>query len=350
MFGRLVQVSSFVVVLAAISALDGLVLAQSSDAGHHSSRGVFRRNGRSLLAGLWNDIEDFWNRNTLGLSEGSIEHDGLSRRFLEHKPTSFPSTGGALVLLLHGANGTMYRLFRKVNQVTRRWVTLSDNEGFFLLAPNAWTQEREGQVWNDYRESQSTDATVDDVGFIVSLVQWAIQERGVDPSRVYVTGTSNGGEMTYRLLIDSSDTFAAGAAFVANLIDEKVPNVASPTPIMIVSGREDPLMKWEGGPVGNNRGTVRSALATRDFWINANNVDSAEVVRSELPDLDPFDGCRISSDLFQVGGAPVLFYTMAGAGHYQPTRLDRFQLYFFGPPCHDAEGADLAWEFMSTHG
>ena len=309
---------------------------------------------RFLLAGLFSNVQNFWNRLTLGLEERSIDHGGLSRMFLEHKPRSFPATGGSLVLLLHGGTESMYSLFSKLRPDTRRWVSVSNENNFLLLAPNAGTEDGQGFVWNIFREGEAIKTDVDDVGFISSLVQWAIQERGVDPSHVYITGASNGGAMTYRMLIEKSDMFASGVAFIANLSEESIPNASSSTPIMIMNGTEDPFMRWDGGPVGTNRGSVRSALATRDYWINANNVDVSAVVKTDLPDLDPVDGCRISLESYPSGDAPVLFYTMQGGGHVYPSRnvgIGLLQgLLGLGPPCRDEDGADLAWEFMSTYG
>ena len=314
-----------------------------------------KKANRFLLGNLFSSIEIFWNRLTLGLEERFIDHDGLTRAFLEHRPSSFPETGGSLVLLLHGGLGFMDGLFSKLFPGNRRWVTVSDNEGFLLLAPNAATPDGAGFVWNILREGEAIKSDVDDVGFLSSLVQWAIQKRGVDPSRVYITGFSDGGDMLYRMLIEKSDVFAAGVAFIANLPATTVPNAAGPTPIMIMNGTKDKVHKWEGGLVATGRGSVRSALSTRDYWIDANKADAAEVVRTELPDLDPFDGCHISLESYTSGEAPVLFYSMEGGGHVLPNR--DFPIGFFqgfkslsGHPCRDVEGADLAWSFMSSYG
>ena len=315
---------------------------------------------RSLLFGFKNQIEDLWNSKTLGLTERSIDHDGLTRWFLEHSPKNFPSSSGTLVILLHGGIGSMYKVFRKSSgRATRRWIDVSNHNGFLLLAPNgvnaknnADTRNRDGQVWNDFRENSTTSTNADDVGFIISMVQWAIRDRGIDPSRVFVTGASNGGGMTYRLLIEQSSTFAAGVAFIANLSTVDVPNAGSPTPIMIMNGTRDPIMPWEGGNVAERYGSVRSAIATRDYWINANNVNVGAVMREDLPDLDPTDACSISLEAYPAnsGGAQVLFYIMEGGGHLLPTRMGGFDLFDFlrGPQCRDAEAVDLAWAFMNT--
>lgn len=203
---------------------------------------------------------------------------------------------------------------------------------------------------------RSTDA--DDVGFIRALLDEAAVAFAFDPRRLYVTGASNGGMMTYRLLIELPQRFAAGAAFVANLPaeDDRLRKPVLPTPLMIMNGTEDPLVRWDGGTIGRGRGTARSTLATVQWWIDALDAERAPASVERLPDRDPQDGCEISvaAHAARAGGATVAFYTMHGGGHAMPsfrhpipdTRLVRLLL---GPVCRDAEGAEIAWRFFIRH-
>ena len=176
----------------------------------------------------------------------------------------------------------MYTVFNANNRGTRRWLDLSQEHGFLLLAPNGvgtgWfgigKQTKGSANWNDLRDFGSSE---DDVGFLVKVIEWAVSERNVDPSRVYFTGASNGGMMTYRMLIERPDVVAAGAALIANLPGEEIDFAppTSPTPIFLMNGSEDPLVPFEGGVVGRNRGTVRSSTATRDYFVQVNAAGSS---------------------------------------------------------------------------
>jgi polyhydroxybutyrate depolymerase len=292
------------------------------------------------------------------LVEQSISHDGLTRWFLEHRPDSY-AEGGALVILLHGGTQSMRKIFNRRNRGSRRWLDLSDANGFLLLAPNGVNPDTgdtkgDDQNWNDLRDE--IGGNVDDVGFLTALTYWAVTERGVDPSRVYVTGASNGGIMTYTALILTPEVYAAGAAFIANLPATEVPTPDNPTPIFIMNGTKDKLMKWDGGTVGQEGGEVRSALATRDYWVQVNAADAGNVQKAKLRNRRLFDGCRITSELYPATGAdsaPVQFYTMEGGGHMIPfTGFGSYPLSYrliAGPPCRDTDGADLAWDFMSQY-
>jgi len=303
----------------------------------------------------------FGNRD--GLVEQSLEHDSLTRYFLEYQPDNFQQGGSssALVILLHGGTQSMYTVFNANNRGSRRWLELSQENGFLLLAPNGvgtgWfgigKQTKGSANWNDLRDFGSSE---DDVGFLVKLIEWAVSERNVDPSRVYFTGASNGGMMTYRMLMERPDVVAAGAALIANLPGEEIvfapPTI--PTPIFLMNGSEDPTVPFEGGVVGRNRGTVRSSMATRDYFVQVNAADPVPV-EEILPDLDPNDGCRITSELYVSDTAPVQYYVMEGGGHNYasiPTNapsflVDLLNRWILGNSCRDAETADLAWDFVS---
>lgn len=167
--------------------------------------------------------------------------------------------------------------------------------------------------------------------------------------------------MTYRLLVEQSNLFAAGVAFIANLPEREIPIPMNATPIMIVLGTSDPLMKWEGGTLAGNRGTVRSALATKDYWIHANHLNANVYEKKQLENYNRYDNCIIESERYETtnisssstnSSQPLMFYTMKGGGHVYPERsrliytsliLNRI----LGPPCRDVSGIDLAWTFMS---
>lgn len=299
-----------------------------------------------------------------GLKEVSLQHDGQQRWFQVQEP-QLRQRPAAVVVLLHGGTQSMRKIFQPNAGGSRGWLRVAAENNILLLAPNA-TNARTGdtkgdfQIWNDLRFTESdAQARADDVGFILAMLDWAERSYAIDRRRVYVTGASNGGWMTMRLLIEASDRFAAGAAFISTLPDASTPirQPARPTPLLLVNGTEDPLVKWAGGAGPFNRGRTRSVPDTVAWWIKANRASVQPATDDLLPDLDPRDGCRIQRSLHPASGggreaAPVHVYTMRGGGHAMPSRQypipDTFVVRrLIGPVCKDAEGADLAWEFLS---
>jgi len=298
---------------------------------------------------------------TVGWHRRSIEVDGLRRWFRvfvpRHDMAEMP-----VVLLLHGGGRGMNKILSKRGGAAREWPELAKRERFLLLVPNGVNPNNgdpkgNRQHWNDLRgASSSVNSGADDVSFLLHLLRWAHTTFRTDVKRVYVTGASNGGLMTYTMLIEHPEAFAAGAAFVANLPVNaaQLRGTSRPVALMIVNGTDDPLMKYGGGAIPLGRGVVMSAKETALWWVKANGADSNQVKTSRLPDRDPGDGCRIRVTRFPAGSAeaaPVHFYTMAGAGHAMPSRKhtspDRWVVRrLIGPQCRDAEAAEMAWSFF----
>lgn len=276
-----------------------------------------------------------------------LRHDGVRRQFLEYLPSGGGGSSGTTrtaVMVLHGFSRTMQSIVR--NRGTRRWLDLSDQHGFLVLAPNAY-KRRDG--WNDLRNLTTADG-VDDVGFLTALAEWARVERGVET--LFVTGASNGGMMTYTLLLERPEIVDAAAVFIANLAEGDFDAAATPTPLFLMHGSKDPLHKPEGGVIGRDRGVARSARDTLGFWLQSNQVNASAVTYSTVPDETPNDDCTIEIETYEDGTAPVIYYTMVGGGHVYPIEgVDRsgwLQRRLLGPPCGDTYGVDLAWDFLSS--
>lgn len=290
----------------------------------------------------------------------TVEVDGETRYYTVHRPETYVS-GAPTLVVLHGGMMSMKAATISTNP-TSAWLDVADREGFLLLIPNGYNQRAHdgagfAQSWNDLRPNvpgrQLSEA--DDVAFIVAMLDQAEETLGIDRSKVCVAGASNGGMMTMRLLIEAPEHFAAGAAFIGGLPEGELPVPASPTPIMLLNGDEDPLILWDGGAVASGGAPTIPTPEMVDWWVRANGALSEAATTELLPDADPNDGCRISETTYPAGpeGAPVLFYRVEGGGHITPQlgveQRGRFFQRFFGTQCRDAEGVDLAWEFMERY-
>jgi polyhydroxybutyrate depolymerase len=298
------------------------------------------------------------------LEERSLQVGAATRWFLVQPPAD-ASRPAAVLVVLHGGGQSMHKIFADNAGGTRGWPALASRENVLLLVPNgveasSGNPRGDNQTWNDLREGVRRGHDGDDVGFITTLVAWAQDRFNTDRSRVYLTGASNGGMMTMRLLIEAPGPFAAGAAFVASLPEHSTKMAAPPrpTPLMLVHGTLDPLVQWQGGAIAGGRGSVRSAADTVQWWLAANRA-STTPVESVLPDADPGDGCTLERREHAAlpnppNSAPVLAITMRGGGHALPSARhplpdNRLVRRWIGPVCRDAEGTELAWAFLSRH-
>ncbi len=305
-----------------------------------------------------------WGATTAAFAGTWKEHrvtiDGKLRLYQVYQPNNFKD-GAPAVLVLHGGSQSMRKVVSESGGGTQAWLDIAEREGVALIVPNG-TNRRNGdatsdsQAWNDFR-SDTKVSNVDDVTFLRRVVADETRSLKLDPTRIYVTGASNGGMMTFRMLVEVPELFAAGAAFIANLPEntEALQRPTKSTPIVIVNGTKDPLVKWEGGIVAGDseRGVTTSTAATVAWWVKANNATPQAVRREILPNLNRSDGCQITLDVHRAerGGAPVWLYTVEGGGHTLPSiRYElpdsRLLRRVVGNVCRDAEGAELAWRFF----
>ncbi|MEL7486139.1 MAG: PKD domain-containing protein [Pseudomonadota bacterium] len=285
--------------------------------------------------------------------------DGEQRVYSVYTPARY-ATGDPAIVLLHGGGQSM-RLVLAPTRTTARWVELADENDFLLIIPNGYNETLgdglgDMQSWNDIRDDQSGRTSLeDDAGFILTVLDQVNPARGFDENRVFVTGSSNGGIMTMRLLIENPDRFAGAAAFIAALPEEDVPDPPSPTPIMLLNGTDDDLVLFGGGPVDVDGAPTRSVPDTVDYFLNATGADVASATETPLPDLDQDDDCEIVETRYlkSFDGSPaVTVYEARGGGHNipdpDPPLISSSVDAIIGNRCRDAHGVDLAFDFFDV--
>ncbi|MEL6365009.1 MAG: PKD domain-containing protein [Pseudomonadota bacterium] len=290
--------------------------------------------------------------------EVPIAYDGKDRVYTLVTPTGY-APGGTAVMLLHGGTGSMRQLLEADN-TPRRWAELAELHGFLLIVPNGFNEDDgdglgDRQSWNDLRAENNVNlSTEDDVGFLLAVLDDADARADFDNGRVFVTGSSNGGIMSMTMLILHPDRFAGAAAFIAALPEEAIPDPAAPTPIMLLNGTEDPLILFDGGPVGANGSPTRSVPATVAYWEYVNGAVEAAAVDVSIPENRSDDGCTIFGTAYPdaAGDPAVTFYRAEGGFHSIPDPDPPFRSpaveAVVGPSCFEAHGVDLAWSFFQS--
>jgi polyhydroxybutyrate depolymerase len=136
-----------------------------------------------------------------GDEQASLEHDGLTRSFIVHVPAGYDNTRPIpLVLNFHGATMTA-----ALQQRTTGMDAKADEAGFVVVYPDGVDQS-----WNAGACcGGAASKDIDDVGFARAVVAYTRERVCVDPKRIYATGFSNGGRMSYRLGCEAADLFAA---------------------------------------------------------------------------------------------------------------------------------------------
>jgi poly(hydroxyalkanoate) depolymerase family esterase len=111
-----------------------------------------------------------------------------------------------ILMALHQCTGTGPGFFSST-----AFASLADQYGFIVIYPDA---NRSGQCWDvSSTQALTRNGGSDPVG-LMSMITYAEQHYGGNPSQVYITGASSGAMMTNVMLADYPDVFKAGVAFM----------------------------------------------------------------------------------------------------------------------------------------
>ena len=278
----------------------------------------------------------------------ALVHKGAKRTYQLFDPKMVERP--ALVIMLHGGGGNA------ANAVNMsQFNALAAKEGFIVAYPDGSGRMYPNLLtWNaGHCCAYAMEQKVDDVGFISALIDKLVTERKVDPSRVYVTGMSNGAMMSHRLGIELSDKVAGIAPVVGALFgDERPPK--GPVPAMIIVGAEDKIVPGKGGPlrVGDETGgrlaarrpsadrPVIAADGAPEYWARSNGCKS-KGPSTETPTAVHVKWTECTAD------ADVEYYVVARNGHAWPGgRAGRSAA---DQPTPNFDASRVIWEFFKAH-
>lgn len=157
--------------------------------------------------------------------------------------------GAPLVLGLPGAGQTA-RDFASYTGYSK----MADREGFSVAYPTA-TGSR--PFWNI---SGTQPGKPDDVDYLRRVIPAAVTAACADPSRVGVTGVSNGGGMTARLACDAADLIAAAAPVAGGYKSLPGCRPARPVAMLEIHGAADRIVPYDGDR-STGAGSVPAFLA-----------------------------------------------------------------------------------------
>ncbi len=251
-----------------------------------------------------------------------------------------------MVLLLHGGGG------KPEGAAHDGQADAADAHGFVLVMP-----EGIDKGWNDGRLVKGHGN--DDVAFLSALIDAMVRDYGVDAKRVYSTGISNGGFMSFRLACDLSDKIAAIAPVAASMgedaqssaLDECHPSHAMP--VLMINGTKDPLIHFNGGEIGGTwlrgRGASVPVPQLVAFW--RKQVGCSPVIeKTDLPDRDKTDDSTVTREACHGrSGAEVINYTVVGGGHTWPGGTAYAPKALVGVVNRDFNASEVIFDFFSRH-
>lgn len=226
-------------------------------------------------------------------TERKLTIDGVEHSYWIHIPLGLNNTEPVpVVFVIHGDGGKPQDMYKA------GFNGISDREYFIVVYP---------YVTNNFRS--------DHIEHILKDLEGSIN---IDPNRIYATGLSLGGSLSYRVACELSDTFAAIAPVAGfALCKETLPD--HPVSVIHIHGLDDVTSRFPGG------GEIPDCLT---FWIDFNSCDNS-------PRVDQENRITHISYTSCQDGTAVEIYTIEGMAHRWPGS--------------DLPGSKIIWEFFEMH-
>jgi polyhydroxybutyrate depolymerase len=244
------------------------------------------------------DITPPCGSSTLASGAFTLSFGGTDYGYVVHLPPSYDGSKRApLVLNWHGytSNAAQQQAFSGFDLV-------ADEEGMVVVYPNSVDAS-----WNA-GSCCSSATTRDDVGFARALVAEISSKACVDSKRIYSTGMSNGGFMSFRLGCEAADLFAAVAP-VAGKIGVPGCRPSRPIPLLAIHGTADTLVPYTTGGLSPDMLTVPD---TAKKWADLDGCTQGPDKGFERGNAhcEGWTSCG--------GGTAVTLCTVEGGGHCWP--------------------------------
>lgn len=273
----------------------------------------------------------------------TMDVDGVTRAYRLYLPATL-APESAVVLVFHGGAGDGPSTARRTG-----FNRIADEQGLIAVYPTGTP----GGVLGSGHQWLRNGRPENDLAFVSLLIDRLLEEYGVDPRRVYVAGTSNGGLMSYTVACRMGDRIAAVGAVATTMGQGLIAGgrcaPGGPMPVIHIHSATDPLVPFEGGAsvlpqVGTNLTPVRDTI---DFWLRINGCGSAPQVSrtggDDLVRVERYAGC-------QRGAAVELYVIEDGSGHGWPGSppAERENPYS-GPPSAALDATAVIWQFFAAH-
>jgi polyhydroxybutyrate depolymerase len=310
--------------------------------------------------------------NAPGKHTHQLTVDGLPRETIVYVPAQARATTPPVVFMLHGTSGDGERFYSNSG-----WKEKADAEGMIVVFPSAlthcfWEDENFDGDFDDAGERKVTTKwsggnigdelplctaeeiaalspaqqalvdhpLADDVAFFRAMLDLLDAEYAVDADRVYVTGFSNGGQMSSRLAVEASDRIAAAAAAAGALAVDTI--AAHPRPFVFSFGNVDDRFTARVGvspiPMGEDMLSTYPMLGGIALkYLAAFQLD--DVYAYQATSIGGRAVSRFTASTSLIGADNVFEYVVIeGLAHQYPNGSN-----------HPVSAPNLLWTFFSAH-
>jgi polyhydroxybutyrate depolymerase len=260
-----------------------------------------------------------------GDSKRIVLVDNLKRTYLLHIPPGL--TNGrpvALVFIFHGYSDTAQNEQRQTG-----FNDIADKAGFIVVYP-VGSGPTGALSWNALGCCGfAQEENMDEPAFIRRMIVDLGTITTIDPKRIYATGLSNGGFLSYRLACEMSDTFAAVAPVAGALLSPAC-QPAQPVSVIAFHGLIDEVVPFAGGQLrtGIPFPATEQTIAT---WVQLDGCSTpTKSEQTAILTHTAYSSCK--------DGSAVELYALKNVGHAWPDQKK------------DAVPASqIIWDFFAAH-
>jgi polyhydroxybutyrate depolymerase len=266
------------------------------------------------------------------------------RQYKVHVPPRYdPANPMAVVFCIHGLgqNGLMF-CDKGADMLAK-----ADSAGFILVMPNGFSNS-----WNAGTCcGAAATEKLDDVGLMRAIFADLSKHVNIDLSRVYATGLSNGGYLSYRLACEASDIFVAvapgagaigmddigGGTVAAGDFKECKPKM--PVSVLHLHGTADPLIAYAKQKPSLDRIAMQNGCmsTTRAATQPTSTGDTNCISYDGCPSGIDVTGCTV------MGGGHVWFgNATCGTGAAGACAI-------VGANSKNLVNTDAVWDFFAAH-
>ncbi|HLP42185.1 MAG TPA: PHB depolymerase family esterase, partial [Fibrobacteria bacterium] len=235
---------------------------------------------------------------------------GVNRNYILHAPSGLEKP--PLVFVIHGFNmtGQQEVSLTRMNQV-------ADREKFIVVYPNALPNGSGQQSWDM--------AGPNDFAFLLAIIDSVDAAHKIDRKRVYASGFSQGGFLSFQLGCRYADVFAAIAPVSGLLNNSAGCNPKRPVPMIFTFGTNEGF-------------DVNGFLQSGRDWVKLNGCDATPTVLDPYPAGNPNSVVTRSIHGSCKEGAEVVIQSVEGGGHEWPMNTQT-----------KVNNSEEVWAFFKKH-
>ncbi len=221
-----------------------------------------------------------------------------------------------LFILLHGygASGPAQDTYLGFSRAVRA-------AGGYWIIPDGTRDAANNRFWNASESCCNfAGSSVDDEGYLLSLIDAAEAAVPVDTSRVYIFGHSNGAFMAMRMACTHSDRITAiGTLAGTEAVDYTCTTLTRPVSLLHLHGTADATIQYGGGTVGAASFVGAEDVVSR--WVTRDGCNATGTPGTAFDWDTTVDGPETTPNVFSgcQSGSLVELWTLTGSGHLPVT-------------------------------